>query len=385
MTTKGWAAPEVKGVYTRAQELCEQIGETPQVFPVLHGLSAFYYVRAEHQTGLELAEQQLRLAQNFRDPSLLLVAHMTLAYTLLFMGEFAQARAHGEQGTAIYDSAQHHALAFLYGGHDPGVVCLTCASRALFSLGYPDQALESMHEALVLSRKLSHPFSLAHTLLYASILHFSCGEVQLAQEEVKELIEVSADQGFVLWLACGTMWQGSLLAAQGRGEEGMTQIRQGLAACRPTGAQVGLPFFLECLATTHAVVGQGEEGLSVVAEALEMVQRTGEGQNEAVLYRLKGELTLQQGGGSGQTAAAPPASKRQADAEACFHTALEVARRQSAKSLELGAATSLARLWQQHGRKAEARELLSEIYDWFTEGFDTADLKDAKALLAQLA
>jgi predicted ATPase len=227
---------------------------------VLHGLSAFYYVRAEHETGLEMAEQQLRLARNFRDPSLLLVAHMTLAYTLLFMGEFAQAREHGEQGTALYDPEQHHTLAFLYGGHDPGVVCLTCVSRALFSLVYPDQALERMHEALVLSRNLSHPFSLAHTLLYASILHFVCGEEQRAQEEVKELIEVLADQGFALWLACGAMWQDSLLAAQGQGEEGMTQIRQGLAAWRPTGALVSLPFFLNASPQRMQLWGKERKG-----------------------------------------------------------------------------------------------------------------------------
>ncbi len=301
---------------------------------------------------------------------------MALMHTLLHMGEFAQAREHCEQGIAIYDPVQHHSLAFVYGGFDPGETCLCYAGLALFNLGFPDQALKRMNEALVLSRELSHPFTLAQALLFTSSLHFFRGEMQLAQEEIKEAIEIAADRGFALWLAYGTMNQGFLLAVQGQGEEGLTQIRQGLAAFRATGAGLALPSFLVFLATAHAGVGQVEEGLTVVAEALEVVQRTGERQIEAGLYRLKGELLLQ--------TSVQSAASRVTEAEACFEKALDVARHQSAKLLELGAATSLARLWQRQGKKEEARLLLSDIYGWFTEGFDTKDLQEAKALLEKL-
>ena len=241
MLTKGWAAPEVKAVYTRREELCEQMGETPQLYSVWHGLRAFYFIRAEHTTGLELAERLLRLAQRFHDPALVLEAHVPMLFSLLFMGKFAQAHEHCEEGLAIYDPKQHHALAFVYNGFDLGEACLSYAGLALFALGCPDQAQKRMDEALALSRQLSHPFTLAHALFYASRLHFACGEVQLAQEEVEEVLEISTDQGFALWVAQGTIWRGYLLAAQGQGEEGMAQIRQGLAAYRPTGSGYGLP------------------------------------------------------------------------------------------------------------------------------------------------
>ena len=235
-----------------------------------------------------------------------------------------------------------------------------------------------MDEALALSRQLSHPFTLAHALFYASRLHFACGEVQLAQEEVEEVLEISTDQGFALWVAQGTIWRGYLLAAQGQGEEGMAQIRQGLAAYRPTGSGYGLPIYLASLATAHAVVGQVEEGLTVLAEGLTIVNQTEERWYEAELYRLKGELTLQS---SGQRLE----SGIQKEAEACFQKSLEVARRQRAKSFELRTVISLSHLWRKQGKKEDARQLLYEVYHWFTEGFDTADLEDAKALLDELS
>ena len=379
MLTKGWAAPEVKAVYTRREELCEQMGETRQLYSVLHGLRAFYFIRAEHQTGLDLAERLLKLGQRFQDPGLVLEAHMSLLLTLLFMGEFTQAHEHCEQGIAIYDPEQHHSLAFVYGGFDPGETCLCYAGLALFNLGYPDQALKRMNEALVLAREVSHPFTLAHALFYASGFHFFRGEVQLAQEQVEEMIEISADQGFELWSAHGTIWQGYLLAAQGQGEAGITQMRQGLAAFWATGAGYGLPSWLFFLARAHAGVGQIEEGLTLLAEALQVVERTAERQIEARLYRLKGELILQ------KFKVQRSEFKGEKEAEECFQKALDVARQQSTKSLELGAATSLARLWLQQGKKSEACDLLAPVYEWFTEGFDTQDLIDAKALLDTLA
>jgi TOMM system kinase/cyclase fusion protein len=385
IATKGFAAPEVERVYAWARELCQRVGETPQLFPVLSGLANFYNVRGEYQTGRELGEQFLSLAQRVQDPALLLEAHHLLEGSLYSLGELISARVHLKQGIALYDPQQHRSHAFLYGGHDPGVCCLSQDAHALWMLGYPDQALQTMHEALRLARELSHSHSLALALGYAVGLHASRREVQAAQRRAEELIVLSREQGFPVWLALGTAMQGWALAEQGQGEEGLAKLRQGITAYGATGAEMGQPQRLALLAEAHGKAGQAEEGLIVLAEALDMVHRTGERVAEARLYRLKGQLVLQSR--SPQSTVSDPrplAPDPQAEAEACFHKAIEIARKQQAKSLELRATTSLARLWQQQGKQHEARNMLSEIYNWFTEGFDTADLQEARALLEAL-
>jgi predicted ATPase len=202
---------------------------------------------------------------------------------------------------------------------------------------------------------------------------------------------VSTEQGFALDLSQAAILRGWALAEQGQGEEGIAQIRQGLAAWRETGAKLGGPYFLALLAEAYGTGGQVAEGLSVVVEALTVVDKAGERLWEAELYRLKGQLTLQKFQVSGSRFQVPPSPQHpvpsthvEAEAEACFHKAIEIAQRQQAKSLELRAATSLARLWQQQGKREEARKILAEIYGWFTEGFDTKDLQEAKALLEEL-
>jgi class 3 adenylate cyclase/predicted ATPase len=292
MALKGHAAPEVARAYTQALELCRQLGETPQLFPVLTGLLRFYYVRAELQTARELGEQYLRLAQSAQDPALLLEAQRALGGTLLYLGELDSARTHVEQGLALYDSQQHRSLVLLY-GTDPGVVCLSYASHLLWCFGYPDQALKRSHEALALARKVSHPVSLAGALHWAAMLHQFRREGPAAQERAEEAIALSSEQGFQFFLAMGTIDWGWVLAEQGQREEGIAQIRQGLAAYQATGAELWQPYFLALLAEAYGKVGQTEEGLSVLAEALTMVNKNGERWWEAELYRLKGELTLQ--------------------------------------------------------------------------------------------
>jgi len=399
MATKGFAAPEVEKAYARARELCQQVGETPQLFLVLWGLWAFYTVRAELQAARELGEQSLSLAQSVQDPALLLWAHLMVGVTLFWLGEFASAQAHLEQSVALYDPQQHRSHAFFY-GQSPKVSCLSIATWALWLLGYPDQAQERIRGALALAQELSHPFSLVYALFYAASLHRFRREVQAAQERAEALIALSREQGFLYRLTFGTILRGWATVEQGQGEEGITQIRQGLAAFQATGAGVVRPYFLALLAEAYGKVGQGEKGLSVLAEAFAVVDRTGERLYEAELYRLKGELSLQ----SRQVEDKPKTSQDKSavrspesedtdprplapdpQAEACFHKAIEIARRQSAKSLELRAVMSLSRLWQQQGKKDEARQMLAEIYGWFTEGFDTADLQEAKALLQELA
>jgi class 3 adenylate cyclase/predicted ATPase len=383
MATKGYAAPEVEKTYTRARELCQQIGETPQLFRVLRGLCTFYLNRGEFQTVRELGEQLLRLAQRVQDPALLPAAYYTLGLTWLYLGEFAPARAHLEEGIALYDLQRHRSPAL----RSPMVPCLSNAAWTQWFLGYPDQALKRSHEALTLAQELSRPFSLALALDFAAIVHQLRREGQAAQERAEAAITLSTEQGFPLWLAPGTILRGWALAKQGQGEEGIAQIHRGLAAWRATGAELTRPYFLALLAEAYGEMGRAEEGLSVLVEALAAADKTGERMYEAELYRLKGTLTLQQFNVQGSTfkvtSPQPPTPNPQA--EACFLKAIEIAHQQSAKSWELRAVMSLSRLWQRQGKQDEARQLLAEIYGWFTEGFDTKDLQEAKALLEELA
>ena len=377
ITTRGYAAPEVEAAFTRAHELCQQVGETPQLFPVLRGLYAFYNTRAQFQRARELGEQCLALAQRQQGAALLVEAHYALGITLFFLGEYASSREHLEQGIAVYDPQQYRSGTYLY-GQDPRVGCLTYLAPILWYLGYPDQALEKSREALTLAHELSHPFSLAFALYLAAGFRQNLRDAQAAQELAEAAIALSNEKGFALLLATGTMVQGWALAEQGQGEEGLTQMHRGLTDYRATGAELGWPLFLARLTEVYEKVGQREEGLSLLTEALATVNKTGGRTYEAELYRLRGELTLAQSKVQGL------ASSVQKGAEEDFLQAIEVARRQQAKSLELRAVMSLSRLWQQQGKEKEARQVLAEIYGWFTEGFDTADLKEAKALLQEL-
>ena len=371
IVTKGYAAPEVEHVYARARELCRQLGESLQLFHVLRGLFIFYLNRGALQTARELGEQLLILAQRQHAPPLLLEAHFAVGATLFWLGEVIPAHAHLEQGMALYDPHQHHSHAFLY-GQDPGVACLSLAALALWVLGYPDQALARIHEALTLAYERPHPFSLARALIYTGRLHQFRGEPHLTQARAEAAVTLSTEQGLVYWCAEGTILRGWALAAQGQSVEGIAQMCQGLATHQATGAELVRPYLLPLLAETYAQGGRVDEGLRVLDQALVSVHTTGERWWEAELHRLKGELLL------------ALSAEKYAEAETCFHQALDSARRQEAKALELRAAMSLAHLWQQQGRRAEAQALLAPIYGWFTEGFDTADLQEAKALLAEL-
>ena len=240
-------------------------------------------------------------------------------------------------------------------------------------LGYPDQALRNIHEALTLAQELDHPFSLAYALIMAAVVHQFRREAQALQERAEAAIAVSTEHGFPHWLAFGMFLRGWAITAQGGGAEGISLIHQGLTSHRVTGAEVEKPYFLALLTEAYGKVGQPEEGLKVLVEALAIVDNTGERNWEAELHRCKGELLLMQQG------------QKVGEAEECFQQALNIARRQQAKSFELRAAMSLSRLWQQQGKQEEALQMLADIYGWFTEGFDTVDLQEAKALLEELA
>ena len=276
---------------------------------------------------------------------------------------------------------QHHVLAYRYGGIDPGMVGFGYYAWALWLRGYPAQARAQSAKALSLAQQLAHPYTLARTLYYDTLLCQLRRDAPAVRDQAEAAITVATAQGFALVQALGPIMRGWAIAVQEHSTEGLVQIRQGLDMYRSTGAEFQRPHFLTLLAEASGLLGQPEGGLAALDEALTLVEKTGERYYEAELHRQRGELLLL------REAKSHPAqgSREQHEAETCFQHALDVARRQQAKSLELRAAMSLARLWQRQGKRVEARALLEEIYGWFTEGFDTADLQEAKALLDALA
>jgi predicted ATPase len=370
---KGYAAPEVERAYTRARELCERLGDPSELFSALFGLWLMYVVRAELRRAYQLAEQLLRLAQGTHEPALLLYARFALGSTSYFMGELLCAREHFESAITLYDPERHRPLVFRYGGADAKVRSLSSAAEALWRLGYPDQALKRGNEAFALAQALSHPFSLVYAGFALVALHQYRREARAAQESAEGAIALSAEHGFTLWLAILTGLRGWAMTQHGRSEEGITQIQEGLAASHATGAKSWRPYLLSLLAEAFREIGRFDDGLSTLTEALAAADEHEIRVFEPEIHRLKGELLLRQN------------HPNSAEALNCFQRAIKVARRQSAKSLELRATMSLARLLAKRGKRDEARTMLAEIYGWFTEGFDTVDLKDAKTLLDELA
>jgi predicted ATPase/class 3 adenylate cyclase len=372
--TKGQAAPELEPVFTRAAALCQQVGESLQRFVVLNALSLFHYHRAEYQAAQAVAEQLLDLAQRQHDPAELARAHTRLGQSLFNVGAFAPARTHLEQALALFDPRGYATLPTAPEGmRDSEPACLIHVGRALCMLGYPDQAVQRSQEALTMAHALAHPFRVVETLFGSVLIQRYRREWQTVQAHAEAMLALATEHGFVRHVALGTLSRGMALAGQGQRTAGLAQMRQGLAAYRATGSVSGMSGHLAQLVETHGQVGQVEEGMHLLEEALAMVDTSGERHTEAELHRLHGELRRRQ--------AVPDAPQ----AEACFHRALDVGRRQQAKWWELRAAMSLAQLWQQQGKRSEARDLLGPIYGWFSEGFDTADLQEAKALLEALA
>jgi predicted ATPase len=329
-------------------------------------------VRPELQTAHALGEQLLALAQQVQDAAMLMMAHRAIGQTLFWRGAPAAAHTHFVQVIPLYDPKQHRTLAFLY-GEDVGVNCRSQDAWTLWSLGYPDQGLARNQEAITLAQQLAHPYNLSFAFSCATMFHQFRRNVRCTQECAEAAMTLAQEQGFPFWMANGTLLCGWVLVQQGQTQEGMAQITHGLMTYRATGAEIARPYYMALLAEAYGIMGQPEAGLAVLAEALTHVDNTGERWYEPELYRLKGELLLQQ------------SSDNQAEVQSCFQQAIAIAQNQQAKSFELRAATSLARLWQQQGKRQEAQDLLASVYHWFTEGFDTADLKDAKALLDELA
>jgi predicted ATPase len=397
MVTKGSAAPEVADTYGRARLLCEQLGDRQQIFPVLFGLWRSSHGRAHLQTARELGQQLLGLAKQQCDRALLVEAHGALGQTFCIRGEPTLAREHFDELRALYVPQRHTALAFGF-SYDPGVYAPAVESWVLWLLGFPEQALRRSREALTLARAQAHPIILSLTLATVAIVQHMRREGAATLEHTTASLALSTEHGFAHLKALGVVLQGWGLAREGQVAAGIAHMHQGLAASRETGAELLRSYLLALLAEAYGRGGQIEAGLGALEEGLIAADAHAQRFYEAELHRLKGELLRQQSAGAagkpavvaslqGSAAGAevtdPPPVR--IEAEACCQRALDIARRQGAKSLELRAAMSCYRLWARHERGVEARSLRTEVYEWFTEGFDTADLQEASNLLAERA
>jgi adenylate cyclase len=371
MRSAGFGREQVGAAFARARELCQQLGKTSQLCRVLGELSIFYYVRAEHQRARGLGEEALNLAQRAKDPQQVAVGHWHLGFILFSLGEYSPARAHLKHMISFYEPHQHHHPLVVLRGLDAGLSALAYDACCLWCLGYPDEALRKSQEALTLARELDHPFSLADVLTYGGCLFNRMGrDAGALKDNAEELVRLSVEKGLAGWLPIGTCFRGEALVMLGQVQEGIAQMREGITASLSIGERCHMSGSLLSLAEAYAKAGQTEKATATLDDAQSLVEKTEERHWESELHRLRAELLLMRGD--------------EVEAEASFHKAIAVARRQNAKSWELRATTSLARLWQKQGKLEEARRVVEEIYGWFAVGFDTPDLEDAKALLDEL-
>jgi adenylate cyclase len=338
---------------------------------ILDGLSVHHYVRAEYRQARELAEAAFNLAQQTVDPMLVALTHWYLGFVLFASGEYKTAHLHLAHMIASYEPQQHHNFIILRGS-DAGMSALSYDACCLWCLGFPDQAMKRSLEALVLGRKFDHPFSSADVFAYAGCMfNILRRNREALKENAEELLRLTLEKDFQGFLGTATCHRGIALILLGQFQEGIEQILEGLALRHSTGVRLEDSGVLCFLAEARAKTVSPEEGLATLDEAFAMVEKTEERQWEAELHRLKGELLLERG--------------NQSEAEVSLCKAIEVARAQSAKSWELRAVMSLGRLLQRQGKKAQAKKMLAEVYNWFTEGFDTPELIEARGLLEELS
>jgi predicted ATPase len=369
-TTKGLGSPDVGDVYTRAYALCQQTGEAPQLARVLWGLSQFHLTQGHVATAGAVAQQLLDLAQRQPDTGFVVEGHFVMGTVASYRGDFLAARTHLEQSCRLADTVPSPA-ATLRGGFVPGVTLRTSLARVLWPLGCADQARQRCQEALVLARQGDHLPSLAYAEGFVGLV-CQCGrDAAATQAHADALLTLAAGQRWPIRSAQGRILRGWALAMQGEAAAGVALLHEGLAS-PGVGPESLRPHWLALLAEAYGQAGQPEVGLQVLAEAVTLMTTRELWWSAAEMARLQGALRLQL------------ANPDVPQVEACFRQALAVARRQQAKALELRAALSLSRLWQQQGKQAAARALLAPIYAWFTEGFNTSDLQDAKALLGAL-
>jgi predicted ATPase len=371
MALRGNASSEAERAYLKARELCERMGHAPELFPVLFGLWRYCVTRPKLQTAAELADDLLSLADNAKDPAQAVIAHYAVGFSRYQSGDFIDARQHQEAGIAQYAPQQRRISVFRI-AQDPGVGCRSYSGLSLWHLGLPDQALTRTQEGLALALELKHPLSVAFARCWLALLCQFRRDTGAVQAHAEAALALATEQEFALWAAMATIFRGWALAMRDKREEGALELAKGIAAWQATGAGTALAYYCTMQAEVFDLLGRGTEALQRLEEAQAEVERTGERWWEAEIYRVRGVLLLRHSMAS------------QSEAESWICRALEVARRQKAKSLELRAATSLARLWRDLGKPDKGRHLLAPINGWFAEGFDTVDLTESRALLDDL-
>ncbi len=367
VSTRGFSSLEVGRVFARARELSQQVQETPQLFRAFWGLWINYASRSEYAAGFEMGEQCLKLARSSGDSGLLVEAHHALGVSCCTAGEFAAGLGHLEQAIAIYNPVEHERLKFIY-GQDPAVACLFHAGWALWFLGYPDQSIKRDEEGIELARRLNHPATMAMAAAFGALPYQFQRKAEAVERIAAEAVRLSNEYELAFYRCMGAILCGWALAQRGRVEEGSAQMRMGIEAFHSTDGVIMIPYFSTLLAQVYGHNGRPADGLRVL-DSIECVDRYW----VAEFSRVRGELLLQQAAGENEAAA-----------EECFAQALAKSTEQSAKSLELRAAVSISRLRLKQGRAAEGRRLLAGVFDWFSEGFDTPDLREARALLENL-
>ena len=366
-----YLAAEVEENYIQAEKLIGRLGETSQLFPVLWTLSRIRHWRGDLPAARQLAEQLLSLARREQDSLRLLEAHHSLWAIALDIGKLASTKENAEQGILLYDRVRHAQLGSVYGGHDPGVCSQIHAAKAEWLLGYPDQALQTIEGALTMAMELSHPYTLWLTLMAAIWIHHHRGDKQAAQDRVESLRVLATGQEQRRWIRTTDFLQGWLMVEQDKWKPGLVQMRQVEGELAIEARQQ--TYYAALMARAYLKGRQPNEAYSVLTKELKRAHNTGVRYYEAELHRIRGDVLLQLSASS------------QKEAETCFQTAIDLAHEQGAKSLELRATMRLSDLWQNQGKKEKARQMLQEIYNWFTEGFDTADLKETKELLKALS
>ena len=375
VSTKGFANPEVERAYTRARQLCGELGQSPHLFPTLWGLWNFYEVKGQVSAALQLANQMLQLAEESKDTALLLEAHYAIGDTLFWSGDFERSLHHLEEALKLYDRPQHHSLAFVYGGYDPAVASMAFASWDLWMLGYPDQAVAKSEKSVALANALHQPFSQAIALAFAATLHHARHDPAATRQYAEQAVSLCTEHGIAIFLEMGKIMLGWADSQEKQGDEGIELIRGAIADWRASGAELVIPQLQQVLAAALAKCGSYEEALAAIDEALGVISNTGDRSFEADCWRWKGELLSRMA--NGNELGSP-------EAEDCLHKAIAIARQQKAISLELRAHTRLSPLLARKGEHKKAHRSLSEIHGKFQEGHDTHDLKHAKRVLDEL-
>ncbi|HSB28369.1 MAG TPA: AAA family ATPase [Pyrinomonadaceae bacterium] len=381
---EGYASPQVGSVYLRARELYQQLGDSPDVSEVMWGIWTFYTLSAELQTAREVAEEFLGLSARLTYPGLAMRSHLMMEVTLMHQGEFASAMAHHQKASLLYDRDRHKEDSLFY-SQNAGVAIPCFGAWTFWFLGLPNQAVECLHDGLSLARELAEPHGLAHSTLFAAILYQLRHEPRKAQEYAEAVITVSSEHGLVMYKAQATIIRGWALLDDRPAEEAIEEMLKGLAEYDATKTGLLHSQFLTLLAEGLARAGKVKEGLRELDKSLQLAYRSGDAAYLAEVHRMKGELLLRQARSADDVLSSEEVARLRVQAEDCFRESIKVAQLQNAKFWQLRSAVSLARLYQSEARLIEVKELVNGIFNEFTEGFETWDLQQAKALLEELA